>query len=87
MAPPIFIQEDVAAEIARRLAPATRHLGLEKVLARLNRLERESADAPPVPVELVFTDTGEQLEIDWRCLLYTSPSPRDKRQSRMPSSA
>ena len=29
---------------------------------------------------------------DWRylqsaCLLYTSPSPRDKRQSRMPSSA
>ena len=23
----------------------------------------------------------------WSCLLYTSPSPRDKRQSRMPSSA
>ena len=23
----------------------------------------------------------------WICLLYTSPSPRDKRQSRMPSSA
>ena len=26
----------------------------------------------------------EQLQV---CLLYTSPSPRDKRQSRMPSSA
>ena len=25
--------------------------------------------------------------IFWICLLYTSPSPRDKRQSRMPSSA
>ena len=25
--------------------------------------------------------------IDDTCLLYTSPSPRDKRQSRMPSSA
>ena len=29
--------------------------------------------------------------VDWNytgpCLLYTSPSPRDKRQSRMPSSA
>ena len=26
--------------------------------------------------------------IEWySCLLYTSPSPRDKRQSRMPSSA
>ena len=24
---------------------------------------------------------------DYACLLYTSPSPRDKRQSRMPSSA
>ena len=24
---------------------------------------------------------------NWVCLLYTSPSPRDKRQSRMPSSA
>ena len=24
---------------------------------------------------------------DETCLLYTSPSPRDKRQSRMPSSA
>ena len=26
-------------------------------------------------------------EMDINCLLYTSPSPRDKRQSRMPSSA
>ena len=24
---------------------------------------------------------------NWLCLLYTSPSPRDKRQSRMPSYA
>ena len=31
-----------------------------------------------------------QIEVDDQniiCLLYTSPSPRDKRQSRMPSSA
>ena len=28
-----------------------------------------------------------QNEEDGPCLLYTSPSPRDKRQSRMPSSA
>ena len=32
-------------------------------------------------VEREFSRNGE------RCLLYTSPSPRDKRQSRMPSSA
>ena len=38
---------------------------------------------------LVTLDSGErvvpQQYLD--CLLYTSPSPRDKRQSRMPSSA
>ena len=28
-----------------------------------------------------------RFAIDRACLLYTSPSPRDKRQSRMPSSA
>ena len=31
--------------------------------------------------------SGESLETVRICLLYTSPSPRDKRQSRMPSSA
>ena len=31
---------------------------------------------------------GKQCRERWNnCLLYTSPSPRDKRQSRMPSSA
>ena len=30
-------------------------------------------------------DTGRKR--GFACLLYTSPSPRDKRQSRMPSSA
>ena len=29
----------------------------------------------------------ENIETAETCLLYTSPSPRDKRQSRMPSSA
>ena len=31
--------------------------------------------------------TRDQIELLKICLLYTSPSPRDKRQSRMPSSA
>ena len=30
---------------------------------------------------------GTKSRIYYNCLLYTSPSPRDKRQSRMPSSA
>ena len=32
-------------------------------------------------------DEGTFTDVDVLCLLYTSPSPRDKRQSRMPSSA
>ena len=35
-------------------------------------------------VELLIADAVETVD---GCLLYTSPSPRDKRQSRMPSSA
>ena len=38
-------------------------------------------------VEKLFHPTNPKLEEDGVCLLYTSPSPRDKRQSRMPSSA
>ena len=40
------------------------------------------------PVELT-TLRIDKLSVVWGylCLLYTSPSPRDKRQSRMPSSA
>ena len=37
-----------------------------------------------------FTETAFELnQIDWNqlCLLYTSPSPRDRQKSRMPSSA
>ena len=36
-----------------------------------------------------FKSIDEKGEYDYgrTCLLYTSPSPRDKRQSRMPSSA
>ena len=36
---------------------------------------------------LFSRDVFLSLPDDKRCLLYTSPSPRDKRQSRMPSSA
>ena len=43
-------------------------------------------------VRQIRTDTEMEdriiiLEMIWVCLLYTSPSPRDMRRSRMPSSA
>ena len=39
-----------------------------------------------VPGEVTETDNGVKI-IGYTCLLYTSPSPRDRTRSRMPSSA
>ena len=44
-----------------------------------------SRDIYDYSASIDFTAIGG--ETYWVCLLYTSPSPRDKRQSRMPSSA
>ena len=47
-----------------------------------------------IPVNVIDVSGNEYLQVKTTetdgysaCLLYTSPSPRDKRQSRMPSSA
>ena len=50
-------------------------LGIEKGLMTLNSEEEQN--------ELLTFLQNQNYD----CLLYTSPSPRDKRQSRMPSSA
>ena len=39
-----------------------------------------------LPFEFTIGDTIVRIP-DWTCLLYTSPSPRDRTRSRMPSSA
>ena len=56
-------------------------------------------DDAEVTVESDFTDSSDHVSLDqsndgfslvnlhWACLLYTSPSPRDRQKSRMPSSA
>ena len=36
---------------------------------------------------LIKGDTNESYSLYSSCLLYTSPSPRDRQKSRMPSSA
>ena len=63
-------------------ADAAEELG---ALPRAQRNEVAAAlDAESLADVLEEMPEGQQVEI---CLLYTSPSPRDKRQSRMPSSA
>ena len=46
-------------------------------------IQRQRDAIPPMVVNKMNL-ISDALKI---CLLYTSPSPRDKRQSRMPSSA
>ena len=58
----------------------------EKELKKLSRAQGR------ILIKLVHRQTGNTThdlvkELRNGCLLYTSPSPRDKRQSRMPSSA
>ena len=36
---------------------------------------------------MIRGDSGTAINLIKRCLLYTSPSPRDRTRSRMPSSA
>ena len=44
--------------------------------------------AAPFPYKRVRIDWIDIItEGGWGCLLYTSPSPRDRQKSRMPSSA
>ena len=51
-------------------------------------LTRERVDSLLVSNNIFQISYNEKYEQpNWVCLLYTSPSPRDKRQSRMPSSA
>ena len=63
-------------------------------------VEKKSAQvlndtAPAVPqlarhgFEIVDKRSGKEVYLDgsWACLLYTSPNPRDRQKSRMPSSA
>ena len=48
------------------------------------------ANKPLSPAETLGIngfDVAVTSSVTFTCLLYTSPSPRDKRQSRMPSSA
>ena len=66
----------------------------ERITALMDRLRAECPWDREQSFETIAPYTVEEsyevldaVERNNICLLYTSPSPRDKRQSRMPSSA
>jgi acetyl/propionyl-CoA carboxylase alpha subunit/acetyl-CoA carboxylase carboxyltransferase component len=66
VAPAVALEPAALEAIARRQAPATRHLGLEKVLVRL-RLRDRATGTVADPVEVVVSDlTGSHMELALR---------------------
>ena len=49
--------------------------------------DEENDEAESLCIRMEDSVTGLALELLYGCLLYTSPSPRDRTRSRMPSSA
>ncbi|MCZ6463589.1 MAG: biotin/lipoyl-binding protein, partial [Proteobacteria bacterium] len=69
VSPEIYLDAATALDLSRRLAPLTRHLGLEKVIVRLKVLDRESPNEPARTVEIVIADpTGHRMELSWRAV-------------------
>ena len=88
------VTSDIAGEL-EKLHTSVHH-GADTVMdlstgKDIDAIRAAIIDASPVPIGTVpiyqmLEELGGNIE-DMRCLLYTSPSPRDQRGSRMPSSA
>jgi acetyl/propionyl-CoA carboxylase alpha subunit/acetyl-CoA carboxylase carboxyltransferase component len=84
VAPEIFLDRDVAEQLANRLAPATRHLGLEKVVVQLKLLDREAPDRAAEEIEIVISDiTGSQMNILWRAPRRSLLLPRSEYERKV----
>lgn len=61
--PPIVLSEKLVAGALRRLAPETGHLGLERVIVRIARVDPAARDAHPKQIEvLAGNPTGGRVE-------------------------
>ena len=81
----LYLAEGIAAVIEVKSNIKSQWKEVEKTAKKLSKLDRRFAGGivnPKSPENRV-----PLFAVGYTCLLYTSPSPRDKRQSRMPSSA
>ena len=83
--PPMWVVSDADSEIT--LYP-TFHILPAEIEWKSEELLKRLADADEVWFEIMpGSENDPSLQQSMICLLYTSPSPRDQRGSRMPSSA
>ncbi len=67
LATEVFLDPNLAERLSHKLEPATRHLGLEKVLVRLHLLDREAPEQPARATEVVISNlTGSTMTIEAR---------------------
>ena len=71
----------------RQRREARRAARMQQVAMDVPAWIRLAGSAGHLPGASQLTKNLDGVEVVLACLLYTSPSPRDKRQSRMPSSA
>ena len=80
----IFLDGELAERLSRKLEPATRNLGLEKVLVRLHLLEREAPEAPARATEIVISNlTGSSMTIQARAPVRGQLSPTSEYERKV----
>ena len=68
--------------VERVIAKGFNDMIKESIVERIDQYFAVGGDVNPEHME-----HDKVRELLWDCLLYTSPSPRDRQKSRMPSSA
>ncbi len=64
VAPEVFLDPQLADRLAQRLSPATRNLGLEKVVVRVRVLDRRAPEKPGAETEIVIANlTGASMTL------------------------
>ena len=77
----VDILEEMPANVVERILDVTD----KETRSRINELLQYPQDSAGSLMTTEYVDLKKTMSV--RCLLYTSPSPRDMRRSRMPSSA
>ena len=84
VAPEVFLEPALAERLSQRLTPATRNLGLEKVVVRLPLLDRARPRVGATPTEVVISNaSGERTTLEWRSPRVQPLSPRSEYERRV----